>query len=235
MRIHYLQHVPFEDPGYIGVWAKEKGHSMTGTKLYANEALPKMDEFDWLVIMGGPMNIYEEHTYPWLAKEKVFIAEAIRHEKIILGVCLGAQLIADVIGGKVIRNPVKEIGWFPIQLTPEGENSPLFSSFPLQPVVFHWHGDTFTSLPEGTTWVARSEGCFSQVFVYKENIVGLQFHLEMTLDGIKRILENCGDEMTEGTFIQQAEVILSQSTNIEENHMLLYLLLDELEGHWLNQ
>lgn len=233
MRIHYLQHVPFEDPGYIGVWAEEKGYTMTGTKMYANEVLPGMDEFNWLVIMGGPMNIYEEHTYPWLVKEKVFIAEAIRHEKTILGVCLGAQLIADVIGGKVIRNPVKEIGWFPIQLTPDGKNNVLFSEFPANPVVFQWHGDTFTSLPEGTTWVAQSEGCYSQAYVYKENIVGLQFHLEMITDGIKRIIQNCGDEMTEGTYIQQANEILSHSLNIEENHRLMYLLLDGLESQWL--
>ena len=129
MRIHYLQHVSFEDLGNIGVWAKEKGHSMTGTKLFANEVLPEMEEFDWLVIMGGPMNIYEEQEFPWLLKEKRFIAEAIRQNKTVIGVCLGAQLIADVIGGKVVKNPVREIGWFPIGFTSEAENPHYFNPF----------------------------------------------------------------------------------------------------------
>lgn len=232
MKIHYLQHVPFEDPGKITDWAQEKGYPMSGTKMYAREELPGVDDFDWLVIMGGPMNIYEEQEFPWLKKEKKFISEAIGQGKTVIGVCLGAQLISDAIGGKVIRNPVKEIGWFPIQFTPEGEASPLFSSFPSQPVVFHWHGDTFTSLPEGTTWVARSVGCFNQAFVYKENVVGLQFHLEMTRQGIERIIQNCRDELTEGTFIQSAEEMISQSGYIEENHKFLYLLLNRLENQW---
>ncbi len=104
MRIHYLQHVPFEDLANIEVWAKEKGHSISVTRLYDDEEPPEIKDFDWLVILGGPMNIYEEKTYPWLIREKEFIGEAIAAKKIVLGICLGAQLIADVLGGKVTRN-----------------------------------------------------------------------------------------------------------------------------------
>jgi GMP synthase-like glutamine amidotransferase len=110
MKIRYLQHVPFEGPANIGEWARKKGHILTGTHLYNNEVVPSMDQFDWLIIMGGPMNIYEEKKYPWLQSEKQFIKEAIEHRKVVLGICLGAQLITDVLGGKVTSNPEGEIG-----------------------------------------------------------------------------------------------------------------------------
>src|SRR5271170_6697939 len=119
MRIHYFQHVPFEGLGCIAQWAAEKEHTVTATRFYLDEPAPNPGEIDWLVVMGGPMNIYEEAEYPWLAREKRFIGEAIRGGKTVIGICLGAQLIADVMGGPVTRNLEKEIGWFPIELTPE--------------------------------------------------------------------------------------------------------------------
>lgn len=158
MRLHYLQHVPFENPGSILTWAKENGHAITSTQLYQNDALPEQQDFDWLVVMGGPMNIYEEEIYPWLAAEKLFIGEAIAAGKVIIGLCLGGQLIADVIGGKVTQNPHKEIGWLPIQLSEEVRSTPLFSFFPEQPIVFQWHGDTFSVLPDDATCIAQSDG-----------------------------------------------------------------------------
>lgn len=101
MRIHYLQHVPFEDLANIEVWAGEKGHEVSVTRLYMDETLPALDRFDWLIVMGGPMNIYEEVEYPWLIKEKEFIRNAINAGKFVMGICLGAQLIADVLGEKL--------------------------------------------------------------------------------------------------------------------------------------
>ena len=120
MNIHYLQHVPFEDLGSIKNWAKIRGHRVTATRFYRAEPLPFLDELDWLIIMGGPMNIYEEDKYPWLGHEKRFIEEVIKTDKVVLGICLGAQLIADVLGVRIYENIHKEIGWFPIQLTSEG-------------------------------------------------------------------------------------------------------------------
>ena len=145
MRIHYLQHVPFEDLAYIETWAKDKGHSLSVTKLYLNEKLPGMDDFDWLIVMGGPMNIYEEREYPWLVEEKQFIEEVIKTGKVVLGICLGAQLIADVLGGKVRQNDYQEIGWFPVTKTSEANNSVFFKSLPDDFMAFHWHGDTFAT------------------------------------------------------------------------------------------
>ncbi len=121
MRLHSLQHIPFEDLAHIEMWAQDKSHSVSRTLLFNNDPFPQVGEFDWLIILGGPMNIYEEKEYPWLKREKKFIAEAIAQQKVVLGICLGAQLVADCLGGKVIT--FKEIGWYPVRLTPEAKNS----------------------------------------------------------------------------------------------------------------
>ncbi|MDO8724528.1 MAG: type 1 glutamine amidotransferase, partial [Candidatus Methanoperedens sp.] len=163
MRIHSLEHEPFEGLANIETWAKKKGHSITRTLLFNNEELPEISDFDWLFIMGGSMNIYEEDKYPWLKNEKSFIAQAIASKKIVLGVCLGSQLIADVLGGRVSRNKNKEIGWFPVQLTEESKDSSIFNAFPEKFIAFHWHGDTF-KIPRGARRIAQSVGCLNQAF-----------------------------------------------------------------------
>ncbi len=137
MRIHYLQHVPFEDLANIEAWAKKRGHDVSGTMLFQDEPLPALEEFDWLIIMGGPMNIYEHYRYPWIVREKEFIRRSIDADKIVLGICLGAQLMADVLGGKVHRNEHKEIGWFPVRLTADAMRSPVFRVLPEGFVAFH--------------------------------------------------------------------------------------------------
>jgi GMP synthase-like glutamine amidotransferase len=143
MKIHYLQHVPFEDLANIESWARSRDHDLSKTLLFAGDSLPRMPDFDWLIIMGGPMNIHEEDRYPWLAKEKEFIHQAIASDKIVLGICLGAQLMADVLGGKVRKNVHREIGWFPVKLMPESRASPIFRVLPEEFMALHWHGDTF--------------------------------------------------------------------------------------------
>jgi GMP synthase-like glutamine amidotransferase len=101
MRLHYIQRVPFEDLARIEDWAKDRGHKISKTLLFDGQEFPRMDEFDWFVVMAGPMNIYEDDKYPWLSKEKRFIRDAIASNKVVLGICLGGQLIAEVLGGKV--------------------------------------------------------------------------------------------------------------------------------------
>jgi GMP synthase-like glutamine amidotransferase len=120
-----------------------------------------VDGFDWLIVMGGPMNVYQYRDYPWLRAERRVIRDAVSANKRVLGVCLGAQLIADALGGKVFQNDHKEIGWFPVSAVPEGADSPFV--FPHETTVFHWHGDT-VSLPPGGVWLARSPGCEHQAF-----------------------------------------------------------------------
>ena len=227
MRIHSLEHEPFEGLANIEVWAKKKGHSITRTLLFNNEELPDISDFDWLFIMGGSMNIYEEEKYPWLGEEKNFIAEAIAANKILLGICLGSQLIADVLGGKVSRNKFKEIGWFPVSLTREARDSSIFSILPGTFTAFHWHGDTF-KIPSGAKRMAQSEGCMNQAFECGRAI-GLQFHLEYSKNSIDLMFRNCSDELVDGKYIQTPDEIISKIANIHEMNKILDLILDNME------
>jgi GMP synthase (glutamine-hydrolysing) len=227
IKIHYLQHVPFEGLASIERWAKTRGHWLSVTKFYQNEPLPPVDEIDWLVVLGGPMNIYEEDRYPWLSREKRFIEQVISKEKVVLGICLGSQLIADVLGARVFRNRYKEIGWFPIEFTPEAQTLPLFNFLPPRLTVFHWHGDTF-ELPQDAVWLARSEGCQNQAFLYKEKVLGLQFHLESTKESVEQLLNNCADELVEGRYIQKPDEMLSRETDFEKINQALQGILDRM-------
>jgi len=229
MRLHYLQHVPFEELAKIEIWAKGKGHYVSGTKLFKKEILPPMNFFDCLIILGGPMNIYEESKFPWLVEEKKFIAEAIASEKIILGVCLGAQLIASVLGSPTYRNRDKEIGWFEVILTQGAKESAFFKVLPPKFMAFHWHGDTF-GLPPGSTRIARSEGCENQAFEYDGRVLGLQFHLESSAQSIANLIKNCGDELSEGKFVQAEKELVGQDSYLAEMERLLFNLLDKVES-----
>ncbi len=227
MRLHSLEHEPFEGLANVEVWAKSRGHSISRTLLFNNEELPDIGDFDWLVIMGGSMNIYEEEKYPWLREEKNFIAEAIAGKKVVLGICLGSQLIADVLGGRVIKNGYKEIGWFPVTLTKEARSSLIFSNLPGKFTPFHWHGDTF-KIPPGAARIAQSEGCANQAFEYG-HAIGLQFHLEYSEKSIALMLQNCADEIVEGKYIQKPDDILSQAGRVQEINDILNLLLGNIE------
>lgn len=227
MRIHSLEHEPFEGLANIEIWAKKKGHSISRTLLFNNEELPDMNDFDWLFIMGGSMNIYEDNKYPWLASEKNFIAEAIAHKKVVIGICLGSQLIADVLGGRVSKNRYKEIGWFQVSLAKEARNSSIFSALPSKFMAFHWHGDTF-KIPSGAARIAESEGCANQAFEYGR-VIGLQFHLEYSAGSINIMFKNCGDEIVKGKYIQKPDEIVSHIGNVAGTQRLLDMLLDNME------
>ncbi len=229
MRIHYLQHVHFETPANILKWADEKNLQVKGTRLFFNEKLPPIDDFDMLVVMGGPMGIYDEKEFPWLVEEKKFIEKAISKNKKVLGICLGAQLIADVLGAKVYKNKYKEIGWFPVFKTEEAKNSKIFYDFPDSFTAFHWHGDTF-EIPEGAVHIFYSEGCNNQAFEYNNgNVVALQFHLETNEESAKALIQNSVEELKEkGRFIQEPDYILSKKENFSQIETLLYRMMDRL-------
>lgn len=227
MRLHYLQHVSFEDAAAIADWAVGHGHHLSSTHLYNEQMLPSQDDFDWLIIMGGPMNIYQHDKYPWLPLEKYFIRKSIVSGKTILGVCLGAQLIADVLGNPVSSNKHKEIGWYPISLAEEGRQSPLFADWPDRFDAFHWHGDTFC-IPLGSVHVASSAGCWNQAFVYGDRVVGLQFHLEYKTESIEKMLIHCSDELQKGPYIQDTAAIEAGLFKVEQTNGLMYSLLDSL-------
>jgi GMP synthase (glutamine-hydrolysing) len=213
---------------YIEEWVKEKGYPLSRTRLYMGEGFPPPEEFDLLVVMGGPMNVYEEGKYPWLKKEKAFLAEAIRKKKFVLGICLGAQLLADVLGGKVSRNREAEIGWFPVKLTKEGEASPFFKGMPKEMMVFHWHGDRF-GIPPGAERVAESEACDNQAFVHCGRAIGLQFHFEISAGYIGAWLREAG-ELPGGKYVQSPEEMAGLTERyVKESNARMRDLLEKID------
>ncbi|HYR58175.1 MAG TPA: type 1 glutamine amidotransferase [Chthoniobacteraceae bacterium] len=203
MKIHAAIHGPTEGLGSIADWAQSRGHDVTETHLYRGETLPPLDGIDFAIIMGGAMNVYQHRDFPWLVPEKRWIAAAIDARKRVLGVCLGAQLIADVLGAKVLQNVEKEIGWFPVRMLARPKP---FSKFPVQLTAFHWHGDTF-ELPHGATRVAESDGCANQAFVAGDRVVGLQFHIEVAPAAVAQFIAGGESEMQPARFVQSAPEI----------------------------
>ena len=229
LRIHYLQHVPFEGPGFIESWALVRGHRLTATRLYAGHRLPATEEFDWLFILGGPMNVYEESRYPWLAREKRFIGEALREGKVLIGICLGAQLLACVLGAKVTRNPCVEIGWYPVQKASQASQSSLSGFLPDSFPAFHWHGDTF-EIPRGAVHLARSEACENQAFAFDERVVAFQFHLESTRESVENLIHSCPEDLAEGPFIQSPLHMLADLGRFRAINDLMADIFDGLAG-----
>lgn len=227
MRVHIIQHVALEGPGAISEWARERGHSISITEQFRRGTLPAVGDFDFLVIMGGPMSANDGAQLDWLAGEKQLIAEAMGEEKAILGVCLGAQLLAQTLGARVYATPQKEIGWFPVHLTLEAERSRLFAGLPARMTVLHWHGETF-DLPQGAVLLAESKLCRNQAFELDGRVLGLQFHLEVQPQGLERLIENSAAELTRAPAVQTAAEIRASSHLAQTLQPTLYTILDRL-------
>ncbi|MGB1922607.1 MAG: type 1 glutamine amidotransferase, partial [Alcanivorax sp.] len=142
MRVHYLSHVPFEQLGAMETWFRERDVSISRSLLFQGDPLPDISEFDALVVMGGPMGADDDCDHTWMAPEKALIRHSIAAGKKVLGICLGAQLIARVLGAPVTANPDKEIGWFPVYPTSAGQSDSIGKLFAGAPPVLHWHGMT---------------------------------------------------------------------------------------------
>jgi GMP synthase-like glutamine amidotransferase len=222
MKLHWLQHIPFEGLGCIREWAATLSAEITCTRLFAGDTLPAIDDFDLLVIMGGPMGAQDHTDHPWLIPEKQFIRKAIHSNKRVLGICLGAQLIADALNAKVFTGPQKEIGWYPIlreQHTPD--------LIPDGLIAFHWHGDTF-DIPTGAVRLASSEACINQGFVYDNRVVALQFHLETTDETMEALIKHCEHELIDAPYIQSAEQMRNQAVHLKSANRVMRTLLDQL-------
>ncbi|MHB8580792.1 MAG: type 1 glutamine amidotransferase [Ignavibacteriaceae bacterium] len=227
MRIHILQHESYESPGYIEDWIKEKNFSLTYTRFYEDVWLPGFSEFDWLIIMGGQMGVYDEDKFGWLKMEKIFIKRAIDAGKVVLGICLGSQLIAAALEAKVYPNKRKEIGWLEVKLTKNSKYNSLFASFPKEMKVFQWHRDTF-EIPDGAIHFAESEACTNQAFIYNDNIIALQFHLEVTESSLREMVIKGKGELIPDEYVQTAEEILHQTDLVYSNNKMMGTLLDNL-------
>lgn len=207
MRVHYLQHVPFEGLGYIGHRLETAGCRITGTRLFESRAFPDQRGIDLLVVLGGPMSVNDEAEFSWLAAEKRYVRDAVESGMPVLGICLGAQLIASALGARVHRNPEREIGWFPVQGVPAGRPG---LAFPPAFDAFHWHGETF-DLPPGAVRLARTGACENQAFQLGDAVLGLQFHLEATPESVREIVANCRDELIPSRYVQSEEEILADA------------------------
>ena len=228
MRVHYLQHVSFEGLGYMEKWLLERGHTISCTRVWEGAGFPDLIDFDLLIILGGPMGVYDESIFSWLKAEKNFISSAIKSNKKIIGICLGAQIIAEVLGAEVRINNFKEIGWFGIQINSSfGEW--LGETVPEELVVFHWHGDEF-GIPLGAVSHATSEACAHQLFTYKENIIGIQFHPEVDEAAIKKMIEHEKAELIKDEFVQEEDVILNECNYFLASNELMGKILERMVG-----
>ncbi len=204
MRVHFIQHVSFENPGNLLHWAKREQHEISFTIIDEEPIFPGTGSFDLLVIMGGPMGVYEEDQYDWLKPEKVFIKSAIDAKKKVLGICLGSQLVAEALGSKVYPHTEKEIGWWPVQKKKSREADLLTNNLPESFVSFHWHGDTF-DLPPGAVQLFSTDVCPQQGYMWGNNVAAIQFHPEVTKELAEAMIGHGKSELIDAPYIQTAE------------------------------
>jgi GMP synthase-like glutamine amidotransferase len=229
MHIHILQHVPFEGPGYILPWAEQSHHRVSITPVYKEESLPAPESFHCLVIMGGPMSVHDEDDCPWLAAEKNLVEESIKAKKKVLGICFGAQIIAQALGAAVYTNKHKEIGWYELLKTDDAAQNKVVRVVPDPFVAFHWHGETF-DLPTGAVHLAHSAACENQAFAYKDHVLALQFHLESTAESISALIKNCPADLSPGLYVQHDPAQLINQDLIDRSNALMKQVLDGFIG-----
>ena len=229
MKLHIIQHVGFEAPSYINSWALRHGVSTTMTQQWVNpQPLPPVEAFDGLVVMGGPMGVHDEADFPGLVAEKRLSNEAQAAGKKLVGICLGAQLIAHVLGAEVKDNPQVEVGWYPVKKCPNLPpcDTPAFlAHFPQEMMAFHFHKHTF-EVPEGAIGFAFSEACPNQGYVLGNQVLGLQFHMESTPHTIAAILNYVPEVApSEGPYIQSKQAITEKIPYHEPMNACLDALL----------
>jgi len=203
----------------MDTWLASSQHTVGCTSLWKGDPLPKADTVDGLIVMGGPMGVYDDALYPWLKTEKTLIREVIDQDKPVLGICLGAQLIAEVLGARVWKNKHKEIGFFPLR----GDGDVLPAEF----TAFHWHGDTF-DLPEGARPLASSAATKNQAFLYRERVLALQFHFETTEVSLMTMYQHGSDEIVPGPFIQTVDETRPFFEHMGAAHQQMFGLLNQL-------
>ena len=208
MNIQYLIHADCELPGIIRTWAKNNHHKERFCHPYAGDALPTPSDFDLLIIMGGPQDLLNMSSSPYLYDEIALIRNCMREKRPILGICLGAQLLGEACGAKTERSPHKEIGVFPIELTNEGMHDPLLKGLPAKLPVIHWHND-MPGITSTSVVLASSEGCPRQIIRYAPLAYGFQCHPEPTKQNIETMIQHFPNDLVAGKFVQTKEAFLA--------------------------
>lgn len=217
MRINIIQHTPNERPGSILDWAHDRNHDVYIYHPYQFGYLPKVDETDMLVIMGGPMSVNDD--VDWIEFERDLIKELAQRDVPIFGACFGAQQLSKAFGGKINTSPVKEVGWAPVYL-----KSDVIDGIPAELTAMHWHGETF-EIPDNAELLFSSELLANQGFVIGHRIVGLQFHFELQTDNVREIVTNDFNYIDGSVFKQTKEDILDKEVP-KENKDVMYTILD---------
>lgn len=230
MRLHCFQHVPFEGPATIGTWAAANNHVLGVTRWDLGQTPPQAADIDMLVVMGGPMSVNDTDLYPWLAQEGEYVRAVMNAGIPVLGICLGAQLIALSLGAQISRNEYTEIGWFAVTRAQELADTGLACVIPEKLEAFHWHGETF-SLPAGSTPVGASAACANQGFLYGDRVIGLQFHLELSADAAAALMDNCREELLDGAYIQTPRQMLERPDRFTRANTIMAGVLDYMQGY----
>jgi len=229
LRVISLHHVPFEGLGSMERLIAAGGHSLIEIEMWENPELPVITDFDLLLVMGGPMIVGDLDQYPWLAGEKDIITKSISGGKIVLGICLGAQLIAETLGAVVAKGKHREIGWFPITMNSEAKRTLIGSSLPDRFEAFHWHSDTFRN-PDGAVPLGWSDACSDQGFIYNERVIGLQFHLETTQRTAAALIQNSpADLLDAGHFVQTWDAMTSREDRFNNINLHMAGIWEQIE------
>jgi GMP synthase-like glutamine amidotransferase len=229
VRVHWLQHVPFEGLGSIASWLEDRDARVTSTRFYAGESVPGVNDLDLVIAMGGPMSVNDDKHFRWLVDERRFIRQAIDGNVAILGVCLGAQLIAQALGARVYENTEREVGWWPVTGVSDERDVPSWARKNVASDVYHWHGETF-DLPNGAVKLAQSAGCANQAFRFGRRVIGIQFHLETTPALVQALVTNCPEDLAPGTFVQSDQK--SGSMEVNRFASLRGLMRETLDYVW---
>ncbi len=221
MKILFVLHAAFESPGSIAKWAEQQGHATQEVHPYKGEKLPDAEQFDFLVVMGGPQSPIHIEQSPYLYDEIELIKSAIQAKKRVLGVCLGAQLIGEALGAKTEHSPHREIGAYPVELLEAAAADPVFGEFPKKFDVMHWHSD-MPGIPKGAVLLAKSAGCPRQAFRYGDRVYGFQCHFELTQVLVKGMIDHCPEDLKPG------EYIMSEADLMAVDYAQINLLLEAI-------
>ena len=235
MKIQLIEHDPHDfSRTNISFWAADKGHQILQTYVCNGDPLPSLDDFDWLMVMGGSQHAWDEQGNSWLQAEKRLVAEVLKSGKAFLGICFGAQILAESLGGRLFPNKHREIGWHEISLTRPGQESFLFKNIPASFVSFHWHSDHF-SLPRNCTRLAFSKAAENQAFICQNRpAVGFQFHPEYTREMVAYYAAENRQHWKAEEFVSPTDEVLARTDKIPDTYWLMENLLNNMEQEFID-